>query len=41
LHDDPLKLQQLARSYASAQAHRLTFAHTQHAGICLWQRPQA
>jgi len=23
------------------QAHRLTFAHTQHAGICLWKRPQA
>ena len=41
LHGDPPRLQQLARSYASAQAHRPTFAHTQHASISLWKRPSA
>ncbi|MET4070717.1 hypothetical protein ABID58_005526 [Bradyrhizobium sp. S3.2.6] len=29
------------RAQHSAQAHRLTFAHTMHASICLWQQPRA
>ncbi|MEY9416084.1 hypothetical protein ABIF69_002526 [Bradyrhizobium japonicum] len=41
LHDDPPRLQLLARSYASHRPHRLTFAHTQHASISLWKRPSA